>query len=173
MAILIRPAHLHEAKGVAEFHVKVWRETYHDIAPSDVIEKLDAQHRLPVWQSYLGAPKPYQHTLIAVNSDTIVGLISFGPPTHPVFGARGEVKHLYVDQTRKRQGIGRRLMGTAIRQMMDDGFKGVALAMARGNTSALTFYEAMGGVEVGSFTDAGPLWKSDNLLIVWDNISTP
>ncbi len=172
MAILIRLAHLDEAKEIAAFHVKVWRETYLDIAPPVAIEKLDVQHRLPVWQSYLGAPKPRQHTLVAVSKDTIVGLVSFGPPAHPVFGARGEVKHLYVDQTCKRQGIGRRLMRAAIQQMVDDGFKGVALAMARGNTNALTFYEAMGGVEVGSFTDAGPLWKSDNLLIAWDTIST-
>ena len=59
-------------------------------------------------------------------------------------------------------------MRAAFRQMADDGFKGVALAMARGNTKALAFYAATGGVEVGSFIDAGPIWKSDNLVIAWN-----
>jgi len=113
--VLIRPAYLDEAKEIAEFHVKIWRETYLDIAPPVAIERLDTQHRLPVWQSYLGAAKLYQQTLVAVGNDTIVGLVSFGPPTHQAFGARGEVKHLYVDQACKRQGIERRLMRAAVR----------------------------------------------------------
>ena len=168
MAILIRPAHLDEAKAIATLHVKTWRETYLDIAPAEAIEKLDTQRRLPMWQSYLGAAKPCQHTLVALCNDTIVGLVSFGPPTHPAFGARGEVKHLYVDQTCKRQGIGRRLMRAAFRQMADDGFKDAALAVVRGNTKALAFYAAMGGVVAGSFVDAGPIWKSDNVIIAWE-----
>jgi len=170
MAIIIRPAHLDEAKEIAAFHVRIWRETYLDIAPPVAIEKLDVQHRLPVWQRYLGAPKPCQHTLVAVDSGAIVGLVSFGPPSHPVFGTRGEVKHLYVDQAYKRQGIGRRLMHVAIRQMANDGFKGAALAMAEGNTKALNFYAAIGGVQDGSFIDLGPIWKSKNLIFKWDNI---
>ena len=168
MTILIRPAHVGEAEEIATFHVKVWRETYLDIAPAEAIEKLDAQHRLPAWQKYLRAPEPRQHVLVAVNNDTIVGLVSFGPPTHPVFGTRGEVKHLYVDPMCKRQGIGRSLMRAAFQQMTSDGFESVALAMARGNSKALAFYTAMGGIAVGSFIDAGPIWKSDNLVIAWN-----
>lgn len=96
-----------------------------------------------------------------------MGFIGFGPPTHPAFGTHGEIKHLYVNPTCKRQKIGQRLLRTAFRQMAEDGFATAALAVVRSNTDALAFYAKMQGVESGYFIDTGPIWKSENLIIAW------
>lgn len=69
----------------------------------------------------------------AMRNEMIVGLTSFGPATHAVFGLRGEVKHLYVDPTCKRQGIGQRLLQAAFGRMAADGFDAAALAVVRDN----------------------------------------
>lgn len=165
---VIRVARASDATSVAEFHARVWRETYESMAPQQALEKLDAANRLPKWRDTLSAPEPRQHTLIAARDDEILGLICFGSPTDPAFKGCGEIKHLYVGSTAKRQGIGRRLMKCAFDKLFADGFGGVALAVVHENEAALLFYEKMGGRLDGHFVDAGPIWKSDNLIVVWD-----
>ena len=36
---------------------------------------------------------------------------------------------------------------------------------------AMRFYERLGGRRAGGFTDPGPLWPSDNIVFVWDELS--
>ena len=168
MAVLIRPAQINEAGPIATLHAEIWRETYQGLAPAAALKKLDAAHRLATWQKYLTTPAPCQRVLVAVRDAQIVGFIGFGPPTHPAFGAYGEIKHLYVDPKCKRQWVGQRLLQAAFRQMAKDGFETAALAVVRDNRPARAFYTKMQGVEVGHFIDAGPIWKSDNSIIAWD-----
>lgn len=165
--IILRAAEAQEAAEIAAFHVRIWRLTYREIAPAAALKKLDAAHRLPTWESTLETPKPRQHTLLAHRNAALVGLISFGPPSQPAFGSSGEIKHLYVDPSCKRQGLGQRLLRAALTQLSHDGFESAALAVAAENSLARQFYKAMGGAENGSFTDAGPLWKSDNIRVIW------
>jgi len=168
VTVEIRPAHVGEAGQIATLHAEIWRDTYLDVAPPAALAKLDAAHRLGAWQKYLTHPVPRQRVLVAVNDAQIVGFAGFGPPTHPAFGTHGEVKHLYVDTMHKRQRIGQRLLRAAFRQMAADGFASAALAVVRSNKNALVFYAKMQGVKVGHFTDSGPIWKSENLIIAWD-----
>lgn len=112
-------------------------------------------------------PKPQQKTYVAVQGDLIVGLISFGPPTDAVFGGLGQIKHLYVDPSITRMGIGKRLMQKAFDCLKQSGFKGAALAAFQKNEAALGFYQSIGGKQTGHFTDAGPVWKSDNVIVSW------
>jgi ribosomal protein S18 acetylase RimI-like enzyme len=170
MAFLVRPAEIREAPDIAEFHVRIWRETYINTAPVFAYETLDVQHRLPIWEKHLRTLSPLQHTLIALHSNKIIGLVSFGPPTDPVFGTNGEIKHLYVDSKYRGQGLGRRLLLAALNQLGKDGFEAAALAVFRKNENALKFYLANGGKEHGTFIDSGPIWKSENIIITWNNL---
>ncbi len=38
------------------------------------------------------------------------------------------------------------------------------------DAAAIAFYEALGGRKIGAYTDAGPMWRSDNLLYIWDDL---
>lgn len=170
--MLIRPARVDEAAAIAAFHAKIWHQTYRDIAPAEALETLDAAHRLASWQTYLNQPKPRQHTLLVMDADSIAGLAHFGAATDPVFGARAEIKHLYIDPTYQRQGLGKRLLVAAFSQMLQDGFSAAGLAVVSNNKNALQFYTASGGAVIDRFIDAGPIWRSDNLVIGWDPVPT-
>ncbi|WP_312164905.1 hypothetical protein [Phenylobacterium sp.] len=39
------------------------------------------------------------------------------------------------------------------------------------DAAAIAFYEALGGRRAGRFTDPGPLWRSDNIVFVWDELA--
>lgn len=163
--MIFRDAVVADAPAVAAFHARIWHLTYHSIAPPEAVARLDQAHRLRQWAAALADP-PTQ-TVILAEERAIVGMISFGAPGHPVFAGHGEVSHLYVDPAHRGSGLGRHLLALAHGRLIAAGFPGMALAVVRQNTSARAFYAASGGTEAAAFTDPGPLWPSDNLLVVW------
>ncbi|MFT6775713.1 MAG: ribosomal protein S18 acetylase RimI-like enzyme, partial [Paracoccaceae bacterium] len=128
---------------------------------------LDEARRPPAWQAALKAPPP-QGAVIALAGAGIIGLVSFGAPSHPVFAGRGEVTHLYVDQAMRGRGLGARLLALALGGLHAAGYAGAALAVVTQNPGARAFYRAQGGEEIASFQDPGLLWPSDDILVAWD-----
>lgn len=161
-----RDASAADAPAIAAFHARIWHQTYRDLAPPAAIARLDAAHRLRQWAAALAEP-PTQTVILAETAGQITGMVSFGPPGHPVFAGRGEVSHLYVDPAQRGRGLGARLLAQAHGRLIAAGFPGMALAVVRQNTGARAFYAALGGIEAAEFTDPGPLWKSDNLAVIW------
>lgn len=165
--LTIRRATVGDAEDLTRLHVRVWRATYAGIAPPEVVARLDEAHRLPGWRAALAAEEAEGATLVAVIDGRFVGFVRFGPASQPELGREGEVKYLYVDPDHARQGIGQRLLAAAFAALRTAAYAEVALAVVRENTPAQDFYRALGGVEVGRFTDAGPVWRSDNLVFHW------
>ncbi len=163
----LRPALPADLAAVAGFHLRIWQDTYREMAPPAARAQLDLAWRLPQWQGWLARPAPFGTTL-AEDGGSIAGLVSFGPSDHPAFGGRAEIGHLYVDPVWRGTGLGRRLLSHALDRMRAAGFAGTGLAVVRDNHAARAFYAATGGTEAGGFTDPGPLWRSDNVLVVWD-----
>lgn len=162
----IRPATPADAGAIAGLHVAVWRQTYADLAPAAAIARLDAAHRLPGWRAAL-APGAPGATLLAEIGGVPVGFVRYGPASQPELGEGGEIKHLYIAPDCARRGIGRQLLTAALAGLKQAGFNAAALAVVRGNDRALAFYRAEGATLGGAFTDAGPLWRSDNLILRW------
>ena len=165
--IEIRAATAGEAVEIARFHVKIWRETYKDMAPEEAVRVLNEDRRLPGWIETLSSTDDTKSTLLALIGGTIVGLVSYGPPASEIFGDRGEIKHLYVDGSQRGRGLGRRLLKQAFQRMGEAGFNGVGLSVVTENIAARRFYKSLGGVEHAEFQDPGPIWKSSNILVVW------
>ena len=67
----------------------------------------------------------------------------------PVAAADGELRALYLDPARQRQGIGRLLWTAAVAQLGAMGFTAMRLWCIAGNT-AEAFYAAMGARQIGS-----------------------
>jgi ribosomal protein S18 acetylase RimI-like enzyme len=68
-------------------------------------------------------------------------------------------------------GVGRRLMSALTQALAVQGYEGCALAVVAGNDRAARFYRRLGGREIGRFTDPGPLWRSENIVFAWDELS--
>lgn len=171
IAINIRPAHLDDAKAVAELHVAVWRHTYHTLAPAKAFVILDEEHRFASWSKRLAAGAGDRVVLLAEGDHGLVGLVAADAPAEEVFGGRREIKHLYVDPHHKRQGIGRSLLEGLAARLADQGHRSAAAGVVAGNRSAIAFYEAQGARQVGTYTDPGPLWHSHNLVYGWDDLT--
>lgn len=170
MSTLIRPATSADAAPLAHLHAKVWRHTYRDLAPAAAIAALDEAMRLRRWTEILADPAKSWGALVAEIDGRHAGFGLCGAPSEAAFGARGEVKFLYVDTERARRGLGRRLLAAMARLLRDRGYPGLALGVVVGNDPAMAFYDAMGGNRISRYTDSGPVWRSDNLVYAWDDL---
>lgn len=160
----IRLGRPEDAMELARLHVAVWRATYRDYAPAEALTTLDENRRLPHWQGALSDNDKSQTVWVGENNAGILGAISVGPSHHEIFAGRLEIKHLYVAQKAQGRGYGRNLLQKAL----NSAGPGVALAVVRQNSPARQFYRRMGGTEIGQFTDPGPLWRSENIVVAWD-----
>jgi hypothetical protein len=61
-------------------------------------------------------------------------------------------------------------MGGAAHRLSTAGAHGVGLGVVVGNDAALAFYQSLGGRISGTYTDPGPLWRSENHLVIWNDI---
>jgi ribosomal protein S18 acetylase RimI-like enzyme len=172
VAFRLRPAEAGDAKAIAEMHVAVWRATYAALAPEHCYRILDVPYRLAHWREILAAPKADRTVLVAECQDRLAGFGMCGAPGHPAFDGRGEIKHLHVGQDWKRRGLGRQLLAAMACALRDFGHSGIALGVVAENLPARAFYEAMGGAQIGAYTDPGPHWRSHNLIYAWSDLDT-
>lgn len=166
MTPALRPARADDAPELAALHVAVWRQTYAHLAPPEAVAHLDTALRQRQWSAALTDPS--RATWLAEDGDALLGLVSTGTPAETLFGARGEIRHLYVAANARRTGLGAQLLQAGRAALARAGFDGTGLGVVAQNTAARAFYAAMGGREAGAFTDPGPLWRSDMVLVVWD-----
>lgn len=169
--IAISPASADDVADMARLHRAIWCDTYRDLAPADVYRALDEDYRRVRWADLFANPRKDQRILLAVQGERLVGIGAIAAPSEPAFGERGEIKLLYVDSAIKRQGLGRRLMREMAREFASMGYSAVGLGVVVGNEPAIAFYRALGGKLVGRYVDPGPLWRSDNLIFAWDDLS--
>jgi ribosomal protein S18 acetylase RimI-like enzyme len=166
--VAIRAAVPADAPAIAALHVAVWRATYRDLAPPEAIRRLDLPRRRAQWEAML--VKAERSILVAERDGRIVGIGTAGPATVPELGERGEILYLYVDPAHARAGIGRALVRHLARALKAQGYSAVALGVVEGNRPAIDFYKKLGGRPAGSYIDPGPLWRSRNQIIIWDDI---
>lgn len=165
---LIRRGRKDEVMNLAELHVEVWRATYGDLAPKRAVKLLDQAKRLPYWTAAIAETKPGRGVWVADDGANILGVVSIGSSDLSIFQGRAELKHLYVVNGAQGQGLGEKLFKAAITYSKAAGDSGLGLAVVQQNKRARSFYKKMGGVEVSNFVDPGPLWRSENILVVWD-----
>jgi ribosomal protein S18 acetylase RimI-like enzyme len=171
MNVDVRTATPDDAGAIATLHTRVWQATYRSLAPAAAIATLTAEVRLARWQTLLHAPPPGQVTLVAQVGGVLAGFGQLAPASNDVFGGRVEIRYLYVDVAHQARGIGRRLMAALARAAIDQDAGGVALGVVDGNDRAVAFYQHLGGRRIGRYTDAGPVWRSDNLVYAWDDLA--
>lgn len=169
--IRLRPATVADAPAIAALHVASWRAAYRNLAPAEVFAAMDEPLRLRRWTVTLSMPRDRQAVLLAERAGRLVGMGMAASPSDAVFGARGEISSLYLDPAVQRLGLGRRLMAALAARIAGWGYDGAALGVVVGNEPAIAFYQALGGRVAGRYLDPGPLWRSENLIFVWDELS--
>jgi len=170
-ACTIRIAEPKDIDSLAELHVAIWRDTYRELAPPEAFNALDVPRRKSFWQDKFAHPATGQGIFIAEVDGKLAGFSLASASSNPEFGEMAEIKFLYVSPAFKRQGIGKLLIAKAATHLAGEGFKSAGLGVVEGNDPAIGFYRALGGLESGRYTDAGPLWRSPNIIYAWPDVT--
>jgi ribosomal protein S18 acetylase RimI-like enzyme len=169
-ACILRIAEPKDIDSLARLHVAIWRDTYRELAPPEAFTALDVPRRKSFWQEKFDHPAAGQGIFIAEVEGELAGFSLASASSNPEFGDMAEIKFLYVSPEFKRQGIGRLLIAKAATHLADEGFNSAGLGVVEGNEPAIEFYRALGGRESGRYTDAGPLWRSPNIIYAWPDV---
>ena len=135
----IRPATVADADAIAALHAASWRSAYRGIFKEGTLgPSLDGERRTH-WRGKLGAMIPTDTVLIAGD----VGFIAVWAQGDPGFGAY--IDNLHVRPERRSGGLGRRLLGEAMRRVSKRGERGAYLWVFDDNVRAIDFYRRLGG----------------------------
>ena len=144
--IRIRQAVDSDAPGIARVHIDSWRSTYAGIVPAEHLAGLDYDEREARWHRILADRR--QNAFVAETADgRIIGFASGGPERSDDAAYPGELYAIYIDESRQRQGVGRRLVAALGAWFLSRGWQSMLLWVLAENPSR-GFYEAIGGAEV-------------------------
>src|SRR3979409_2106086 len=135
----IRAATIADADAIAALHAASWRSAYRGILKDDTLgPALDGERRTH-WRRHLAATVPADGVLIVDGQ----GFIAAWARGDPGFGAY--IDNLHVHPERRSAGLGRRLLGAAMRRVADRGEGRAYLWVFDSNTRAIEFYRRLGG----------------------------
>lgn len=153
--IIFREASMHDIEAISALHAESWRRHYRGAFLDSFLDGDVFADRLTVWSMRLTAPSADHFTIVADQSETVVGFVHMILDEDPHWGAL--LDNLHVTHQLKRYGIGRRLLRLAAHELVrrrpiDRRFYLWVLAQ---NTAAQAFYTACGGIKVET-TLSGP-----------------
>lgn len=159
MDIQIRPARVEDAASIARVHVDSWRTSYKGIVPDTVLENLSYERREEMWRTGLSNSARTNYDFVAVDEQgRIVGFITGGTLRDGDPSYQSELHAIYLLKEVQGQGIGRRLMQTFVKHLLQSNITSMLLWVFEDNP-ARKFYEAMGGqliqsqpMEIGGVT---------------------
>ena len=126
-------------EAVSRLYAESWRSVYRGLLPAeflDFIPVASSAGRL--------AGRPDRITLLALEEDTVCGLLAYGASRSPEFKGESEIYSLYVLPDRFHEGIGSELLSEALRRLRASGVRCVYLWVLEENERARGFYEYHG-----------------------------
>jgi ribosomal protein S18 acetylase RimI-like enzyme len=144
--ILIRPAQVTDAPGIARVRVISWRAAYRGIVAQAILDGLSVEETSALIETSIRRNAPGSCRLVAREpSGQIVGFALGGPERtrDPEFD--GELYAIYLLPEFMRMGIGRRLLLAMAEGLHRRGMHAMLIWVLAQNP-ARRFYEALGGV---------------------------
>ena len=148
MTIVVRPAELEDAQGIAQVHVQGWKEAYAHLVPAESLARLSVEQRELRWRELLrGASATIW---VAVDGGRIVGFAR-SAPSREADGPRDlELPEIYVLASHYGTGAGQKLIEAAF------GDRPAYLWVADDNPRARAFY-SRNGFQPDGTTKIGPV----------------
>ncbi len=139
----IRAGQLHDGPQLADVFIASWRGGYRGIVADSVIDSLDRAALAASFAAQLQErPDSFR---AAVDGDQILGFAIYGPdPDRPDDTSLGYLASLYVDPRASGQGVGTRLLRSALDCLSAAGRHDVTLWVFRDNARARRLYERAG-----------------------------
>jgi len=162
----VRPARPDDGPVIARIQLVTWRTAYRSLLPAAVLDEWDDDGAAAAWRAAATPPTPGHGVLVALDADTVVGFLAFGPAeltgderSHPD-GPTTEVGTLLVEPRWGRRGHGSRLLAAV-----------VDIARASGTGRLQTWVLEPDTVSAGFLSSAG--WAPDGWARTLDTGATP
>ena len=195
--IVLRRARLSDAAAIGAVHVAAWRSAYPGILPDDYLARMSATRQARYYEATIASGAVVLVAAPETGGPRLVGFTTAGmgrrrhPPRELTGSAwpaplrkpgqtdsapaqagqlgDGEIETLYVLDDWRDQGIGRRLMRAAAKELAGKGCRSAYLWVLRDNPSRF-FYQHLGGQQVahGATTVAGV--SLEQTAFSWDPI---
>ena len=164
--ISLRPAQLADAAEIANIHVASWRDAYASILDPEFLSGPVEDDRLTIWTSRLQTPPPNQIVQLAESeAGQIVGFICAYCDHDEQWGTL--IDNLHVLPSMRGRRIGELLLNSLVEQLGQGVTRGsLYLRVFEANTSALRFYERLGGKVVGRDRSSTPAAGGKTILRV-------
>jgi GNAT superfamily N-acetyltransferase len=139
--VRLRLAVASDVETIAEFQTVCWREAYRGLVPQSYLDRVTVEDREARWRERLitGA----RQIALAESESTVVGVVSWGLSSDPLYTPALELMSLYVAASHRGAGVAARLMDLAI------GSAPAHLWVFEDNRRALSFYAKHGFNAVG------------------------
>jgi ribosomal protein S18 acetylase RimI-like enzyme len=146
----LREAQLNDAAAMARVIVDSYRSAHRDHIPEESLMRFTYEESERNWARTLlklGGSSESKECIYVAEDDAgnLVGVAMGGPErsNHPSY--TGEIYILYLLPEYHRQGIGRRLTGQVVRQLVEWEMHSLIIRVLKANAPACRFYEALGG----------------------------
>lgn len=154
--ILVRPATVSDARGIADVHVAAWRGAYEAIVPAEVLAGQSVARRQSWWEEVLAPDADRGLGVdVALVDDVIAGFCAVGlsRDDDAALGV-GELHALYVHPSQWGRGTGSALLNHG-EQCLSSDFRLVqaTLWVLEANTSTRAWYERRGWKTDGGWRD--------------------
>lgn len=142
MAIIIREARLEDAEDIAQVYIEGWRTTYPGIVPDDYLAHMSLETHTKRWQDILSSDDGFVY-VAEDEMGKIAGFIWGGDvrdKSDPAF--TGELHAIYVLKSYQGQDIGRQLVRTLAKRLLEVGIQSMIVWVLAANPSR-RFYEKL------------------------------
>ncbi|MEQ6377064.1 GNAT family N-acetyltransferase [Bacillaceae bacterium S4-13-56] len=143
----VRKAGEEDVKGIVRVCSEGYRHTYHELLPQKYIEQTISEfyNEKRVLNETLHVSEGWNGWYVAVDDGDVVGAGGGG------FTGEGitELFVLYLDPSRKREGIGSKLLATITEEQAKRGAREQWVSVQKDNFMGIPFYEAVGFVYQG------------------------
>lgn len=147
----IRASRTEDASKIARVHVDSWRETYQGIVSQSFLSSLSYREREKWWHQRLLRPEQERSIFVAENVDNeMVGFACGGPAREEKYpDYDGELYSIYILKKGQRQGVGKKLLQSVARDLLQKGYHSMLVWVIADNWPARRFYEAFHPQRVG------------------------
>jgi GNAT superfamily N-acetyltransferase len=140
--IIVKKADPVHTEGIAKVCSDGYRDTYKETHSNEYIERIISEFynhdRITEEIHYSGSG--WDGWYVALEEEEVVGAIGGGMPHE----TKGEVYVLYLDPTRRGEGIGTLLLNALTEVQKSKGATQQWVSVAKGNQKGIPFYEARG-----------------------------
>ncbi|MGD1879036.1 MAG: GNAT family N-acetyltransferase [Kiloniellaceae bacterium] len=169
--VVLRPALPRDADAIARVHVETWQSAYAGLVPADYLARMSVARSSPQWHRTAAKAEKGNDLLVAEVEEEVIGFVSFGPNRIADLPYSGEVYALYVGIDWQGQGLGRRLLATALEALAKEGHRGAMVWVLAANPARF-FYEAMGGERAGDRMETFAGTDLEELAYGWPDLES-